>query len=98
MTIEKNVEENTLTLTIEGRIDTTTAPTLMQEIDTIPPETGKLVLDLQGVGYLSSAGLRAILTAQKRMSKQGQMVVKNIQEPVMEILEMTNFVDILTIE
>ena len=96
MTIEmkKNAEETILELV--GRLDTTTAPTLDKAIQEDIGDTKTLVLDLQGLEYISSAGLRVLLAAQKKM--KGGMKLKNVCELVMEVLEMTGFVDVLTIE
>lgn len=98
MTIEKTKEENKLTITIAGRLDTTTAPQLEAEIKALPEETEKLVLDLEQLEYMSSAGLRVLLAAQKKMAKKEGMIVTNVNEVIMEIFEITGFSDILTIE
>jgi len=98
MTIEKNTEGNKLTLSLVGRLDTTTAPKLEAELKKNISGVEELVLDFVGLDYLSSAGLRVLLSAQKVMNRQGSMVVKNVNEIVMEIFEVTGFVDILTIE
>ncbi len=98
MTIQKNLEGTTLTLTPKGRLDTTTAPQLEAEVKGSLEGVTALVLDLAELEYISSAGLRVVLSAQKVMNKQGSMVVRNINEYVMEVLEVTGFSDILTIE
>lgn len=98
MTIQKNLEGTTLTLAPEGRLDTTTAPQLEAEVKDSLEGVTALVLDLAGLEYISSAGLRVVLSAQKTMNKQGSMVVRNVNEYVMEILEVTGFADILTLE
>lgn len=98
MTINKNQEGASITLTLTGRLDTTTAPQLESEINAIDSETTRLVLDFTGLDYVSSAGLRVILASQKKMQKQGSMVVKNVSETIMEVFEITGFADILTIE
>lgn len=98
MTIQKNLEGTTLTLAPEGRLDTTTAPQLEAEVKDSLEGVTTLVLDLAGLEYISSAGLRVVLSAQKAMNKQGSMVVRNVNEYVMEVLEVTGFADILTIE
>ena len=98
MTIEKIVEDKRLTVTLAGRLDTTTAPRLETELKQNVSGVEELVLDLAGLEYLSSAGLRVLLSAQKVMNRQGSMVVKNVNEIIMEIFEVTGFVDILTIE
>ena len=92
--IKKNVEDTTIE--IVGRLDTTTAPSLEKTINEDILDTKNLILDLKGLEYISSAGLRVLLSAQKRL-KSG-MKLKNVCEPVMEVFEMTGFVDILVIE
>ena len=94
--VRKNTEE--IIIEIEGRLDTTTAPTLDKTINDNIDETKNLVLDLKELKYISSAGLRVLLSAQKKMQKSGSMKVKNVCEEIMEIFEMTGFADILTIE
>ncbi|MBP3633255.1 MAG: STAS domain-containing protein [Oscillospiraceae bacterium] len=98
MTIEKNLNGTELNIAIVGRLDTTTAPqleaTLKESFDGIT----KLTLDFAGLEYLSSAGLRVLLAAQKTMNKQGEMIIKNVNETINEIFEVTGFIDILTIE
>ena len=98
MTIEKIAEGNQLTIVLGGRLDTTTAPKLETELKQNIFGVEELVLDLAALEYLSSAGLRVLLSAQKVMNRQGHMVVRNVNETVMEIFEVTGFVDVLTIE
>ena len=98
MTIEKNAEGKKLTITLTGRLDTTTAPKLETELKQNISGVEELVLDLAALEYLSSAGLRVLLSAQKVMNRQGSMVVKNVNETIMEIFEVTGFVDLLTIK
>lgn len=98
MTIEKIQEQDKLTLKIEGRLDTTTAPQLEAELKKSLENVKELVFDFSELAYISSAGLRVLLTAQKTMNKQGKMTVKNAGEAIMEIFEVTGFVDILDIE
>ena len=98
MTIEKNLNGTELTVTITGRLDTTTAPQLEAEFKQSINGIEKLVLDFANLEYLSSAGLRVLLAAQKAMNKQGEMVIRNVNETVNEIFEVTGFIDILTIE
>ena len=98
MTINKTKEDSKLTVQVEGRIDTTTAPQLESEIKDEISGITDLVIDLKEVAYVSSAGLRVLLSAQKVMNCQGNMVIKNVNEEVMEIFEVTGFVDILNIE
>ena len=98
MTIEKIAEGNKLTIALSGRLDTTTAPKLETELKQNISGVKELVLDLAALEYLSSAGLRVLLSAQKVMNRQGHMVVRNVNEIIMEIFEVTGFVDVLTIE
>ena len=98
MTIEKNLNGTELTVTITGRLDTTTAPQLEAEFKQSIAGVEKLVLDFASLEYLSSAGLRVLLAAQKVMNKQGEMVIRNVNETINEIFDVTGFVDILTIE
>lgn len=98
MTIEKNINANALTITLSGRLDTTTAPQLESELKASIEGIENLILNFAGLEYLSSAGLRVLLSAQKIMNKQGAMVVKNVNETIQEIFEVTGFCDILTIE
>ena len=98
MTITTTRNGSALTLQLEGRLDTTTSPQLEAELSAPLDGVQQLTLDLQQLAYLSSAGLRVILGAQKRMNKQGQMVVRHVNETIMEVFEVTGFVDILTIE
>ena len=98
MTIEikKNAEETIIE--IAGRLDTITAPALDKTINEDISDTKNLVLDVKGMEYISSAGLRVLLSAQKKMQKIGSMKVKNVCQDVMEVFEMTGFADILVIE
>ncbi|SFP65082.1 anti-sigma B factor antagonist [Butyrivibrio proteoclasticus] len=98
MTINKIANGSQLTVALEGRLDTTTAPQLDDELKTALDGITKLDFDLANLEYISSAGLRVLLSAQKVMNKQGEMVVKNANEEIKEIFEVTGFVDILTIE
>ena len=98
MTIQKTVNENVLTVALSGRLDTTTAPQLESELKASLEEVQTLVLDFAELTYLSSAGLRVLLAAQKIMNKQGSMRVKNVNETIQEIFEVTGFCDILTVE
>lgn len=99
MTITKNTENEVLTLALEGRLDTNTAPDLEKEIAAdLTAGIQTLVLDLKNLEYISSAGLRVLLAAQKKMNKQGNMTVKHVNEMIMDVLQVTGFVDILTIE
>ena len=98
MTIDKKANGTELVMVISGRMDTTTAPQLEAELKSSLEGVDKLVLDFEKLEYVSSAGLRVILAAQKTMNKQGEMVIKNVSEVIMEVFEITGFVDILTIE
>ena len=98
MNIEKNLNGTELTVTLTGRLDTTTAPRLEAEFKQSIGGVTKLVLDFAGLEYLSSAGLRVLLGAQKAMNKQGEMIIKNVNDTINEIFEVTGFIDILTIE
>lgn len=98
MTIENVKKGNELTLTMVGRLDTTTAPQLERETEKSLKEIKALILDMEGLEYLSSAGLRVILLLQKKMNQQGTMVVRNVNEAIMEVFEITGFVDILNIQ
>ena len=95
-----NKEENgtNLTVSLEGRLDTTTAPQFEGELTSSLDGKTEVVLDLAKLEYISSAGLRVLLSAQKTMNKQGSMVLKNVSDEVKEIFEVTGFSDILTIE
>ncbi len=98
LNIKKDVSGSQMTIALEGRLDTTTAPSLEEEIQASISGISDLVFDLTTLEYISSAGLRVLLSAQKVMNKQGSMVVKNASEEVNEIFEVTGFSDILTIE
>ena len=98
MTIKKTVEGTELNLALTGRLDTTTAPQLETELKRSIGGVESLVLDFAGLEYLSSAGLRVLLAAQKVMNKQGKMVIRNVNETISEVFEITGFSDILTIE
>lgn len=91
-------DENTLEISIEGRLDTMTAPELENFLKKELGERKSLTLDLQDLEYISSAGLRVILAAQKVMNRQGSMVLRSVREEVMDVFEITGFTDILTIE
>ena len=98
MTIMKKAEGTALTISLEGRLDTSTAPELEAELNAGLDGVTALTLDLGELLYLSSAGLRVILAAQKRMNKQGKMTVTNVCDEIMEVFEITGFVDILNIQ
>ena len=98
MIIEKNLNGTELTITISGRLDTTTAPQLEAEFKQSLGGVEKLVLDFSSLEYLSSAGLRVLLAAQKKMQKSGSLKLINVCEGIMDVFDMTGFADILTIE
>lgn len=98
MTITTNQENGKLQVALEGRLDTNTAPQLEAELKRSVSGITELEFDFTGLEYISSAGLRVLLAAQKVMNKQGSMVLRNVNSMVMEVFEITGFVDILTIE
>ena len=98
MNITENLNGNQLCLSLEGRLDTTTAPKLEKVTKSHLDGVTELVIDMKGLDYLSSAGLRVLLGAQKTMNKQGSMKVTNVNETIMEIFDVTGFGEILTIE
>ena len=97
MTITKTAENGTLRIALEGRLDTNTAPQLEAELKTSLSGIKELELDFSGREYISSAGLRVLLAAQKTMRRQGKMTIRNVNETIMEVFEITGFVEILTI-
>lgn len=98
MQINQNLTGSTLTLEIEGRIDTTTAPELEAVLKrSVTSDVKDLIMDFAKVEYISSAGLRVLLAAQKVMKKQGAMTVQHVNDAIMEVFEVTGFSDILTI-
>lgn len=98
MTITKQSSGSNLTLALEGRLDTGTAPQLEAELNASLGGVTDLTLDMKRLQYVSSAGLRVVLAAQKQMNRQGRMTVKHVCADIMEVFEMTGFVDILNIE
>ena len=98
MDILKTQNGTSLTVALEGRLDTTTAPTLEAELAESLDGVTDLVLDFAKLDYISSAGLRVLLATQKKMNKQGKMTVKNVNDDIREVFEITGFCDILTIE
>ena len=98
LNIEKKTNGNELTVALTGRLDTTTAPELEKELKENLDGVTALVIDMTALEYISSAGLRVLLSAQKIMGKQGEMKVTHVNETIMEIFEVTGFSDILTIE
>lgn len=98
MTIEIKKNQEQTVIAIVGRLDTITAPALEKTINEDIGDTKNLILDVKGMEYISSAGLRVLLSAQKKMQKIGSMKVTGVCEEVMEVFEMTGFADILVIE
>ena len=98
MTIDVKKNEKEITIAVEGRLDTITAPVLEKTICDNINDIQSLILDMKGLEYISSAGLRVLLGAQKKMQKIGSMKLTGVCEAVMEVLEMTGFADILVIE
>jgi len=98
MTINKTQDGKNLTIALEGRLDTMTAPELEAELNSSLENAETLTIDMAKLDYISSAGLRVLLSAHKAMSSKGGMKVKNVNEIVREVLEVTGFADILTIE
>ena len=97
MKIDKKINENELTMKLEGRLDTMTAPELEKEIGDL---TGinSLIFDFEKLEYISSAGLRILLSCQKKMNTQGTMTIKNVNQLIKEVFDMTGFSEIITIE
>ncbi len=98
MNIAKTVEDTRLTLLLSGRLDTSTAPALEATLQESLPGITELYFDFKELDYISSAGLRILLSAQKTMSKQGSMVIRNVSEDIYEVFDITGFTAILTIE
>lgn len=98
MTIHQNKEGAKLVMALEGRLDTSTAPELEAALDGTIAGVEDLILDCEKLEYISSAGLRVILKAQKIMNTQGEMKLTHVNETIMEVFDITGFVDILTIE
>ena len=98
MTIEKQLNGEVATLIIAGRLDTQTAPELEKELDSVVSGLKELIFDMKGLEYVSSAGLRVILKAQKIMNAQGSMKLTGVNDSIMEVFDITGFLDILTIE
>ena len=98
MTIEKKINNESATLIVSGRLDTQTAPELENELDNVLGGLKELVFDFTNLEYVSSAGLRVILKAQKAMNIQGSMKLTGVNDSIMEVFDITGFLDILTIE
>lgn len=98
MEIKKTKNGNELSIAVAGKLDTTTAPLLEAELKRSIGGVERLVFDLESLEYLSSAGLRVLLSAQKLMNRQGEMIIKNANDTIADIFEVTGFSNILTIE
>jgi len=98
MTIEMKKESKSLTLKIAGRLDTMSAPEMEKAVKENIDGVEKLVIDMEKLEYISSAGLRVLLSAKKKMDEQGSMKIKNVSEAIMEVFEITGFNEIMTIE
>ena len=98
MTIEKKINNDSATLIVSGRLDTQTAPELEAELDAVLSGLKELTFDMTNLEYVSSAGLRVILKAQKAMNAQGSMKLTGVNDSIMEVFDITGFLDILTIE
>lgn len=97
MKINKKQNDNELVISLEGRLDTNTAPDLEKELSSLD-NVKKLIFDLKKLEYISSAGLRIILSCKKIMTDKGEMIIKNVNDSIKEVFEITGFTDILTIE
>lgn len=98
LNISKETNGNSLTIILDGRLDTTSAPSLEEELKSSLDGVADLAFDIKDLQYISSAGLRVLLSAQKTMNKQGSMVIRGANEDIKEIFDVTGFSDILTIE
>ena len=98
MTINKNQEGSVLHVALEGRLDTTTAPSLEEDLQNSIKDITELDCDFTDLEYISSAGRRVLLSAQKIMNKQGKMSIRNVNSDIMDVFEITGFTDILSIE
>ncbi len=96
--IDKTIDGDNATIALTGRLDTVTSPELEAVLDEILPATKDLTFDLTNLEFISSSGLRLVLRAQKTMNEQGAMRLKNVQDAVTEIFDITGFSDLLTIE
>lgn len=98
MEILKTLRNNELTIEMTGRLETVTAPKLEETLKSSLQGVSTLIMDMKNLEYISSAGLRVLFSAQKTMNKQGEMIIRNVNEDVMEVFEITGSVDVLTIE
>lgn len=98
MIIEKKYDSDTTTLSLFGRLDTSTAAILEDELNKILPNAKKLIFDFLNLEYISSVGLRLLLSAQKKLEAKGKMIIRNANETIMEVFDITGFSNILTVE
>ena len=98
MVINKNKTNDTLEFLIEGKIDTTSAPELEAELNSLTEDITSLIFNFEKLVYISSAGLRVLLKFYKKMTAQGNIKITNVNESIMEVLEMTGFTDFITVE
>ena len=98
LNINQSSEEKTVVLALEGRLDTTTAPELEAVIQEVLPDTTELILDFEALEYISSAGLRVLLSTEKKLNGKGERKIRKANETILEIFEVTGFSEILTIE
>lgn len=98
MNVDKTIEGDRMTLTIDGRVDITTAPILERAFDECAEQAHSIVFDCRGMEYISSVGLRILAKAHKAMLDKGGMKLTNVNDPVMEVFNITGFSDILAIE
>ena len=98
LNITKEQNDSTLTVILEGRLDTTTSPDLEKMLKESLDDVTELILDFENLEYISSAGLRVLLSAQKTMTRQGEMKLIHVREEVIEIFEVTGFLDFLNVE
>ena len=98
LNIKKTIENGKAAFSLEGRLDTVTSPSLEAELNGALEGVGELTMDFEKLEYISSAGLRVLLAAQKEMNKRGVMKLTHVNETIMEIFEVTGFADILTID
>lgn len=98
MVINKNKTNDTLEFLIEGKIDTTSAPELEAELNSLTEDITNLIFNFEKLVYISSAGLRVLLKFYKKMTAQGNIKITNVNESIMEVMEMTGFTDFITVE
>ena len=98
MEINKTFKDKSCKIELSGRLDTITSPQLEEVVEGLPADVEELILDLKELDYVSSAGLRVFLNAQKKMADKGKMILRNVNDEIMEVLDMTGFTQILSIE